>query len=256
MAGIRALVAGNWKMNGKSGSLEMLDELVGGLGSGSDTACDVIICPPATLIAGAAAQTRGTRVAIGGQDCHANVSGAHTGDISAEMLADAGAGVIIVGHSERRADHGETDAQVRAKADATHRAGLAAIVCVGETEAERRAGEAVKIVSGQLDGSLPDAITASDTVVAYEPVWAIGTGLTPTSEDVAEIHAVIRDNLVARYGDEGGRVRILYGGSVKPANAVELMAVANVNGALVGGASLKAGDFLGIITAYRAAYRS
>ncbi len=251
MADIRAIVAGNWKMNGVSGSLAMLEDLAAGLDSGSPVGCDILVCPPSILVAAAAARTKGTKVAIGGQDCHALASGAHTGDISAEMLADAGASTVIVGHSERRADHGETDAQVQAKADAAHRAGLTAIVCVGETEDERRAGQAVQVVSGQLDGSLPDAITASNTVVAYEPVWAIGTGLTPTPEDVAEIHTLIRDNLVARYGDEGSKIQILYGGSVKPANAVELMAVSNVNGALVGGASLKAADFLGIIAAYR-----
>jgi triosephosphate isomerase (TIM) len=251
MVEIRALVAGNWKMNGVGGSLAMLDELAAGLDTGPVTKCDVMICPPATLVAAAATQTKSNNVAIGGQNCHASKSGAHTGDISAEMLADAGASAIIVGHSERRADHGETDTRVRAKTEATHRAGLTAIVCVGETEAERRSGQAVQVVSSQLDGSLPDSLTAGDTVVAYEPVWAIGTGLTPTPEDVAEIHTIIRDNLVARYGGEGGKVRILYGGSVKPANAVELMAIANVNGALVGGASLKAEDFLGIIAAYR-----
>ncbi len=251
MAGIRALVAGNWKMYGVSDSLAMLDELASGLASGPTAACDVMLCPPSTLVAAAVARTKDTQVSVGGQDCHADVSGAHTGDISAEMLADAGAIAIIVGHSERRAEHGETDPQVRAKAEAAHRAGLTAIVCVGETEAERRAGQAVKVVSDQLDGSLPDAINAGNTVVAYEPVWAIGSGLTPTPEDVAEIHTVIRDNLIARYGDSGVDVRLLYGGSVKPANAVELMAVANVNGALVGGASLKAEDFLGIIAAFR-----
>jgi len=249
MVGIRALVAGNWKMNGTRGSLVMLDELATALGPAPG--CDVMLCPPATIVAAAAARIKGTTVTIGGQDCHAAVSGAHTGEISAEMLADAGASAIIVGHSERRADHGETDEAVQAKAAAAHRAGLGAIVCVGETGAERKAGEAAEVVSRQLDGSLPDTVSAGDTVVAYEPVWAIGTGLTPTPEDVGEIHAVIRNNLVARFGEEGGKIRILYGGSVKPANAVELMGVENVNGALVGGASLKVEDFLGIIAAYR-----
>ena len=251
MTNIRALVAGNWKMNGLGSSLAVLRELADGISEGPTAECDVMICPPITILAAAAAQALGTKVLIGGQDCHVAVSGAHTGDISAEMLADADATAIIVGHSERRTDHHETSDLVRAKTDAVHRAGLMAIVCVGETEAERRAGKAIAIVAGQLDGSLPEAINASNTIVAYEPVWAIGTGLTPTADDVAEIHAAIRDNLVARYGDEGAKIRILYGGSVKPANAGELMAIANVNGALVGGASLKAEDFLGIIAAYR-----
>ncbi len=251
MANIRALVAGNWKMNGFNASLEMLDELASGLREGTASTCDVMICPPTTILAAAANQVPGSGILFGGQDCHEAEAGAHTGDISAAMLADAGANAVIVGHSERRADHGETSELVKTKAEAAHRAGLMAIVCVGETEAERRAGDAVKVVSGQLDESLPDKLTASDTVVAYEPVWAIGTGLTPTAEDVAEIHTAIRENLIARFGDDGAAVRILYGGSVKPANAVELMGVANVNGTLVGGASLKAEDFLGIITAYR-----
>ncbi|MBL4757662.1 MAG: triose-phosphate isomerase [Rhizobiales bacterium] len=251
MANIRALVAGNWKMNGFNASLEMLDELAKGLAEGAAPACDVMICPPATILATAVARVTGSGILIGGQDCHEAKAGAHTGDISAAMVADSGANAVIVGHSERRADHGETSALVKAKADAAHQAGLMAIVCVGETEAERLAGDAVKIVSGQLDGSLPDKLTAADTIVAYEPVWAIGTGLTPTAEDVAEIHAAIRENLISRFGDNGAEIKILYGGSVKPANAVELMGIANVNGALVGGASLKAEDFLGIIAAYR-----
>ncbi len=210
---------------------------------------DLLICPPATLVAAFAAAAKGSPVAIGAQDCHARVSGAHTGDISAEMLVDAGAGAIIVGHSERRADHGESDAAVRAKAEAAWRAGAVAIVCVGETRAERDAGKALDVVGAQLAGSLPDGATAVNTVVAYEPVWAIGTGLTPTPADVAEVHAFIRERLVARFKDQGAAMRILYGGSVKPSNAAELMAVANVNGALVGGASLKAADFIGIAAA-------
>ena len=214
-------------------------------------ACDVMICPPATLVAAASAATGRTRIAIGGQDCHPAVSGAHTGDVSAEMLADAGASAVIVGHSERRTDHGESDAVVRAKAQAARRAGLTAIVCVGETEAERRSGATLDVVARQLAGSLPDGCRATDTVVAYEPVWAIGTGLTPTVADVAEVHAAVRRALVQRFGEEGRRMRLLYGGSVKPANARELISVAEVNGALVGGASLRAEDFLGIIAAYR-----
>jgi triosephosphate isomerase len=210
-----------------------------------------MICPPATLLHEFASAAAGSPIAIGAQDCHAAVSGAHTGDISAEMLADAGASAVIVGHSERRADHGESDAQVRAKAEAVHRAGLTAIICVGETEAQRKAGETLDVVGGQVRGSLPERIGAGNTIIAYEPVWAIGTGLTPTTDDVAEVHGHIRSILDGLPQAQGEGVRILYGGSVKPANASELMAVAHVNGALVGGASLKAADFLGIIAAYR-----
>jgi triosephosphate isomerase len=193
----------------------------------------------------------GTGIAVGAQDCHAKASGAHTGDVSAEMLADAGAAFIIVGHSERRADHGESDAVVKAKAEAAIRAGLVAIVCVGETEAQRRSGQTLDVVGAQLDGSIPAGLTGARLVVAYEPVWAIGTGLTPTPADVAEVHAFIRERLGKLLGADGAGVRILYGGSVKPSNAVELMGVANVDGALVGGASLKAVDFIGIAAAYR-----
>jgi triosephosphate isomerase len=210
-----------------------------------------MICPPATLLMVMREVTKGGALEIGAQDCHVAASGANTGDVSAEMLRDAGAAAVIVGHSERRSDHGETDRTVRQKAAAAHRAGLVAIVCVGETAGERAAGLTLTVVARQVAGSLPDAATAADTVVAYEPVWAIGTGLTPTPADVAEVHAAIRAALVARFAEEGRRMRILYGGSVKPQNAAELMAVANVDGALVGGASLKARDFLGIIAAYR-----
>ncbi len=210
-----------------------------------------MVCPPATLIARFAEATRGSTVVIGGQDCHAEASGAHTGDIAAEMLADAGAKAVIVGHSERRTDHHETDPEVRAKALAAWRAGLTAIVCVGEQQAEREAGRALDIVGGQLAGSLPDGATGANLVVAYEPVWAIGTGLTPTPADVAEVHGFIRQRLAGRFAGEGALVRILYGGSVKPGNAKELLSVAEVNGALVGGASLKAEDFLGIAAVYR-----
>ena len=248
-AGIRPLVAGNWKMNGTQGSLAEAAAVRSALGTGG-LGTDVMICPPATLIAGLAGAAAGSVLLVGGQDCHAKAAGAHTGDVSAQMLKDAGAVAVIVGHSERRADHGETDAVVRAKAEAAHRAGLMAIVCVGETAAERKDGKALARVAAQLAGSLPDATTANDTVVAYEPVWAIGTGLTPTADDVAQVHAALRQALTGRYGEEGRRVRILYGGSVKPSNARELMSIANVNGALVGGASLKAEDFLGIIAAY------
>jgi triosephosphate isomerase len=214
--------------------------------------CEVILCPPATLVAQARAETKGSRLAIGAQDCHAAVSGAHTGDISAEMLVDAGATAIIVGHSERRTDHGEKNPDVAAKALAVHRAGAVAIVCVGETGAERQAKRTLSVVSAQIKGSLPDGVTAANTVIAYEPVWAIGTGLTPTPDDVAAVHTHIRKRLTVLLGAEiADEMRILYGGSVKPDNASELLGVANVDGALVGGASLKADDFLGIIGAYR-----
>ncbi|WP_458760899.1 triose-phosphate isomerase [Afipia sp. TerB] len=241
----RPLIAGNWKMNGLKASLGELAAIAKGAGEVWRKA-DLLICPPATLVFPAAAAMIGAKVAIGAQDCHAEASGAHTGDISAEMLADAGAIAIIVGHSERRADHHETDEMVRAKALAAWRAGLVAIVCVGETRNERDAGKALEVVGRQLDGSVPDRATAASLVVAYEPVWAIGTGLTPTPKDVEEVHGFIRQKLTERLKGEGSGVRILYGGSVKPSNAAELMAVPNVNGALVGGASLKAADFLAI----------
>lgn len=245
---IRPLIAGNWKMNGLKASLGELAAIGKGAGEVWRRA-DLLICPPATLIFPAAAAMIGSKVAIGGQDCHAEASGANTGDISAEMLTDAGATYVIVGHSERRTDHGETDAVVRAKAQAAWRAGLIAIVCVGETRAERDAGRAAEVVGRQLDGSVPDGARAANLVVAYEPVWAIGTGLTPTSQDIEEIHAVIRQNLTGRFKTEGEGVRLLYGGSLKPTNAAEILALANVNGGLIGGASLKAADFLAIAEA-------
>ena len=243
---IRPLIAGNWKMNGLKSSLIEFEAMLAGA---SDLAAkaDLLVCPPATLIAGFAERARGSKtLAVGAQDCHPKASGANTGDISAEMLADAGARAIIVGHSERRADHGETDVLVRQKAEAVWRAGLTAIVCIGETQHQRDEGQTLDICGGQLDVSLPDTARSDNLVVAYEPVWAIGTGLTPTVGDVKQIHRFIRDSLIARFKGEGARIRILYGGSVKPSNARELMAVANVNGALVGGASLKAADFLAI----------
>ena len=246
---VKPLIAGNWKMNGLRASKSEVTKLIRKLSKGEKPSCDVLICPPATIVGLLKETAKGSAVAIGGQDCHAAVSGAHTGDISAEMLKDLGARYVIVGHSERRADHGETDKMVRAKAEAAHRAGLTAIVCVGETEAERDEGATLKVIRSQLKGSLPDGISARTTIVAYEPVWAIGTGRTPTTEDVAKVHKEIRKQLVKRFGDEGEKVRILYGGSVKPSNAAELLAVENVNGALVGGASLKAEDFYGIIAA-------
>jgi len=246
--GLRPLIAGNWKMNGLQQSATELSGIIQGAGPLA-ARIDLLVCPPATLIAGFVARARNSAVAIGAQDCHAEAQGAYTGDISAEMLKDAGACAVIVGHSERRTYHRESDAEVRAKALAARRAGLVAIVCVGETRAERETGRTIAVVGGQLAGSLPDGANAADLVVAYEPVWAIGTGLTPTAADVAEVHAFIRERLLARYGTGGQGVRILYGGSVKPSNAGELMGVANVNGALVGGASLKAADFLGIARA-------
>ena len=246
----RPLIAGNWKMNGLKASAGELTRIIAG-SSGLAGKADLMICPPATLVAAFAELARGKSVAIGGQDCHAELAGAFTGDISAEMLNDAGAGAVIVGHSERRTLHKETDAVVRAKAQAAWRAGLMAIVCIGETGAERQAGKTLKVLGRQLDGSLPSGVTATNLVVAYEPIWAIGTGLTPTPADVAHAHEFVRGRLVERHGAVGDAVRILYGGSVKPSNAKELMAVPNVDGALVGGASLKAEDFLGIAAAYR-----
>ncbi|MFL6789818.1 MAG: triose-phosphate isomerase [Bradyrhizobium sp.] len=242
---IRPLIAGNWKMNGLKSSVVEFDAMLAGTPALVGKA-DLLVCPPATLVAGFADKARGSRLAVGAQDCHPKASGAHTGDLSAEMLADAGATAIIVGHSERRADHGESDTLVRQKAEAAWRAGLIAIVCIGETRAQRDAGQTLDICGGQLKGSLPDASAAANLVVAYEPVWAIGTGLTPTTQDVEQVHQFIRNVLTDRFKGEGGRIRILYGGSVKPSNAAELMGVANVNGALVGGASLKAADFLAI----------
>jgi triosephosphate isomerase (TIM) len=248
----RPLVAGNWKMNGLRASATELAKIIDGA---RDLAAevDLLVCPPATLVAQFAvhAASSSSSISIGAQDCHAQASGAFTGDISAEMLKDAGASAVILGHSERRTYHEETDAEVRAKAMAAHRAGLLAIVCVGETRAEREAGKAPAVVKTQLDGSLPDAATAAMLVVAYEPVWAIGSGLTPTAGDIAEMHGLIRERLSARFGEAGQGIRILYGGSVKPANAKELLSVADVDGALVGGASLKADEFLAIAAACR-----
>jgi triosephosphate isomerase (TIM) len=248
---IKPLVAGNWKMNGTRESLDEFMAITKGVDSELASKVDTMICPPATLLYSMAVAAVGSKVGVGGQDCHTSFKGAHTGDISAEMLSDSGAAAVIVGHSERRSDHGERDEIVRAKAGAALRSGLVAIICVGETEAERKAGQAVEIVSRQLAGSVPDAATGQNCVIAYEPVWAIGTGLTPTAADVEEIHGVMRKVLCERFGSEGNAMRLLYGGSVKPGNAPELMSVANVDGALVGGASLKAADFLGILAAYR-----
>jgi triosephosphate isomerase len=239
----RPLVAGNWKMNGLSRSSTFLTDLAA---AHPAPPCDVLVCPPATLIA----QFAGGPFAIGGQDCHWEPSGAHTGDIATEMLADAGAVAVIVGHSERRADHGETDAIVARKTAAAWRAGLLAVVCIGETEAERDAGHTLDRIAAMLAGSVPDGATPDRLVVAYEPVWAIGTGRTPSLGEIAEVHAFIRKSLSERFGEPvASAVRLLYGGSVKPGNAAEIFAVENVDGALVGGASLAAADFGAVIAA-------
>ena len=247
----RKLAAGNWKMNGTGDSLAEIDTLIA---SHPSPAVDIVICPPATLLSRMAGRTGRSPLALGGQDCHAAASGAHTGDISVAMLADAGATHVIVGHSERRADHGETDATVRAKAEAVLSQGLTAIVCIGETLSEREAGRTLDVVGTQLAGSVPDAATGAGTVVAYEPVWAIGTGKVATPAEIGEVHAFIRAELVRRFGaDTGGAIRLLYGGSVKASNAAEIFAVPDVDGALVGGASLKAADFSPIVAALEGA---
>ena len=247
----RPLIAGNWKMNGQLASLQALADIASGA-AGLVGTVDVMVCPPATLITPFAAAAGGA-MAIGGQNCHAEPSGAFTGDISAEMLADAGATAVIVGHSERRALCCEDDAAVRRKVQAAWRAGLLAICCVGETAGERAAGRTLEVVDGQLAGSVPDGAGAENLVLAYEPVWAIGTGLTASPADVAEVHGFIRSRLAARFGDAAAGIRILYGGSVKASNAGELMAVADVDGALVGGASLNPKEFLAIAGVYRPA---
>jgi len=250
----RKLAAGNWKMHGTSGALSELGAIAEAAAAHGDDGPEVLVCPPATLISRAADAARGTALAIGGQDCHVRDTGAHTGDISAAMLRDAGASHVILGHSERRADHGETDALVAAKTRAARAAGLAAIVCVGETESQRDAGDTMSVVLGQLDASLPDAATDARPIVAYEPVWAIGTGRTPTPDQIAEVHRALRAALTRRFGrDTADGARLLYGGSVKPGNAAEIFAIRDVDGALVGGASLKSGDFGAIIAALAAA---
>ena len=247
----KPLVAGNWKMNGLAATLAELKELKQRLRQAPVPEADCMLCPPATLLAQARYALTGSSILLGAQDCHPLASGAHTGDISADMLADAGATAIIVGHSERRTDHGEPDALVNAKARAAHRAGLTAIICIGETGQQREDGKTLQVVGGQLQGSLPKGARAANTVIAYEPVWAIGSGLTPTPADVAELHDFIRGELGRLLGEgEAGSLRILYGGSVKPANASELLFVPDVDGALVGGASLKAADFYAILSVY------
>ena len=241
--GIRPLIAGNWKMNGlRADGLALAGAIRAGA---AGLAADLLICPPATLLGSVGAAIAGSPVSLGAQDCHPAGSGAHTGDIAAAMLADLGCRYVIVGHSERRADHGESDAVVKAKAKAALAAGLVAIVCLGETEAERDRGEALSVVARQLAGSLPEDAAAGNTVVAYEPVWAIGAGRTPSSADILAVHGHLRRELARRFPD-ASRIRLLYGGSVKPANAAEILALPDVNGALVGGASLKAADFLAI----------
>jgi triosephosphate isomerase len=248
MTATKALVAGNWKMNGlkaATSEIKKLDNLIKENGA----KCDVLICPPFTLIS-TFVDAGADNVAIGAQDCHMNISGAHTGDISAEMLKEMGCDHIIVGHSERRADHGENNGVVKAKAAAAQAKGAIAIICVGETIDEREAGKALDVVTSQVKASIPSDATMGNTIIAYEPVWAIGTGKVPTTTDVEEVHAEVRSVLNERFGSKGDDINILYGGSVKASNANELMSVANVNGALVGGASLEADDFYGIISAY------
>ncbi|MBJ6373531.1 triose-phosphate isomerase [Sedimentitalea arenosa] len=247
----RKIAAGNWKMNGTGADIAMLTHLAQ---RHSDPSVDILICPPATLIERAARAVEGSSIRIGGQDCHAAESGAHTGDIAAPMLRDAGAGAVIVGHSERRHDHRETDGIVRAKAEAALTSGLATIICVGETLAEREAGTTLDVIGGQMASSLPDTLDGSATMLAYEPIWAIGTGRVPDAAQIAEVHAFMRNRLRERFGQETAEaMRLLYGGSVKGANAAEIFAIPNVDGALVGGASLAADDFSPIIAALEAA---
>ena len=241
----RKLAAGNWKMNGLHQNLAEIETLIDSVSA--DTGCEVLICPPATLVSMMAAISG--PIHVGGQDCHTAQTGAHTGDISAVMLADAGARYVIVGHSERRADHGESDATVAAKAQAAWEVGLTAIICIGETEAQYRTGETLAVIAGQIAGSVPEGATGANTVIAYEPVWAIGTGLVPQMAEIAAVHDAIRAQLTERFGGEAEAMRLLYGGSVKPGNAAEIFAVSNVDGALVGGASLKASDFGPIVAA-------
>lgn len=246
---MKRLAAGNWKMNGTSAALAEVTALTA---AHPAPACEMLLCPPATLIGAMAGAARGTALLVGGQDCHPQPSGAHTGDIAAAMLRDAGATHVILGHSERRTDHGETDALVKAKAEAAIAAGLIAIVCIGETEAQRDAGRTLDVIGTQLDGSLPAGATAASVVIAYEPVWAIGTGRTPTLAEIAEVHGFLRSRLTGLTGAEAAGTRLLYGGSVKPSNAAEIFAVPDVDGALVGGASLKAADFGAIVAALSA----
>jgi len=247
---MRPLIAGNWKMHGLAPQLGEIEAIAASVRAAPPFA-DILICLPATLIA-RAVQTAAGRIAIGGEDCHTEIAGAFTGDVSAEMLKDAGASAVIVGHSERRQHHGETDAIVAAKARAARRAGLLAIICIGETKSQRLDGKALSVCGDQIAGSVPDGMTASAVTIGYEPLWAIGSGHMPTSEEIAEMHAHIRQCLAVRLGTEGKEVRILYGGSVKPSNARDILALPEVGGALVGGASLKAADFEAIFRAVSA----
>lgn len=247
---MRKLAAGNWKMNGTTAALAEVSAL---LAAHPAPDCEMLLCPPATLIALMAQAARGSVLWVGGQDCHAKAAGAHTGDISAPMLVDAGASHVILGHSERRADHAESDAMVRAKAEAALAAGLVAVICVGESEAQHDDGQTLAVIGAQLAGSVPDAASAANLVIAYEPIWAIGSGRTPTLAEIAAVHGFMRARLVARFGADAKGIRLLYGGSVKPSNAAEIFAVPEVNGALVGGASLKASDFGVIVAALAAA---
>ncbi|MFD1326635.1 triose-phosphate isomerase [Mycoplana ramosa] len=249
---VTPLVAGNWKMNGTRASLDQIKAMAEGVKGPLSEKVETLICPPATLLYVATALCDDSPLMIGAQDCHHKVSGAHTGDVSAEMIADCFGTHVIVGHSERRTDHAETDALVRVKAERAHEAELVAIICIGETADERKEGKTLDVLKAQLAGSVPDGAMAENTVIAYEPVWAIGTGLTPTAADIAAAHAFMREELKSRFGGEGATMRLLYGGSVKPGNAKELMGIANVDGALIGGASLKSEDFLAIYRAYEA----
>lgn len=244
----RKLAAGNWKMNGTIEALDIIEDLSA---AHADASCDILLCPPATLLAPAAARAGTGPVAVGGQDCHAAAKGAHTGDVSAGMLAEAGATYVIVGHSERRETYGETDVAVCAKAKAAQEIGLSAIVCLGETLTQREAGETLAVIAKQLKDSVPQGSTGATLVVAYEPIWAIGTGKIPTMEEIAEVHALLRGDLTSLLGPEGQNVRLLYGGSVKPDNAAAIFALPDVDGALVGGASLKTEDFSPIVTALK-----
>lgn len=245
----RALIAGNWKMNGTTVSLGEL-RLLARMLEGVELNCDVMVCPPAPLLMAASKLTRSVSIQLGGQDCHPAPAGAYTGDIAAEMLKDAGASAVIVGHSERRIGHHESDDLIRSKAEAAHRAGLVPIICIGETAEERQRGETLRVIASQLRRAIPERSPPADTIIAYEPVWAIGTGLTPSIREIGKAHDHIRAELVQLLGTSAASVRILYGGSVKPDNAGNLPGIENVNGALVGGASLRAADFIGIIKAY------
>ncbi len=247
---IRPLLAGNWKMNGTRDSLTEIKAIADAIGPAEAEKVEALLCPPATLLYVATALCDDSPLAIGAQDCHQHRIGAHTGDISAEMIADCFGTYVIVGHSERRRDHGESSELVRAKAEAVHAAGLTAIICVGETADERHAGHTIEVLKRQIEASVPHGSTANDTVIAYEPVWAIGTGLVPQIEEIAAAHAFMRADLVARLGRTGNSMRLLYGGSANPSNAASLVGIENVNGLLVGGASLKAVDFVAIYKAY------